>query len=163
MPRPFVFLLAALFPFAALAQDAAAPIVFSQGKIVIRTQQREIPLTVQVRNPATLAREGIFVSVSLADGEGVLVLYGAPTIAQFPLDTTRGTFDLLYLDRHGAIQEILPAVEGGGGEEIFPSTPAFAALEIKAGSCEKLGIAPGHVASGPYFTPKRRTIEAAPR
>jgi len=81
---------------------------------------------------------------SLEPDRGMLFLLGHPEYASFWMRDTYISLDLLFIDEHGRIVNIIERAEPLTTTPRLSTAPVTHVLEILAGTSERLGIRAGH-------------------
>ncbi len=101
------------------------------------------PFRVWVANSAGLRARGLMFEDSLAPDQGMLLLYPQPKTVVIWMKNTKVPLDLLFIDAEGTIVQTIRHTTPFSLEHIPSSRAVIAVLEIPAGSCERLQLAPG--------------------
>jgi uncharacterized membrane protein (UPF0127 family) len=122
---------------------------------VITTQDGDRKFTVEIADDQVKRSAGLMFRTEMNDDHGMLFVFERSYPLSFWMKNTPMPLDLVFIDGTGAIVEVLPG-EPFSLAPIGPAAPARFVLELKAGTAEKAGVAPGDRVSHPR-------IDAAPR
>lgn len=95
---------------------------------------------------------GMFTQPVLDEKHGMMVVVDDPGIVPVIGDNIYTAFDILFVNTHGRISQIAPAVnlsELSG--EITPKEPVRAFIYLQAGLCKKFDIRPGDMVGHDIF------------
>ena len=140
-------------PFLATSAFAAAD--REEVTLVVHGSLGPSRLTVEVADEAAERNRGLMGRERLADDAGMLILYASPQGVHngFWMYQTLLALDIAFIGADGRIQEIRRMEPCQGEAQECPTTrPAsryHAALEVKAGTFEALGVGPGDCVSWP--------------
>ncbi len=178
--RLITFLLLLAFPISLSAQGLITnPLVFEREQITILptpapetaptpatksdTAEKEMPpvaarmpvtLNVEVRPEDALKLDYIHALTTLNDTNGVMLAFGAPTIAPLPMFRVQQATDVLFVDDTGLILQIYPGhIPMDVTREIYADKPIKALLYVKAGLVAARDIRPKDRVQSRVFTP----------
>jgi uncharacterized membrane protein (UPF0127 family) len=103
--------------------------------------------------PADRQRGLMFVT-ELADDQGMLFDNGRPAIPSMWMKNTPLSLDMLFIRADGSISSIARETVPYSRALILSAEPVRAVLELKGGTCERLGIEPGDTVLHPLFGDK---------
>jgi uncharacterized membrane protein (UPF0127 family) len=93
--------------------------------------------------------QGLMFVRSLPDLRGMLFAYSQPRPISMWMKNTYIPLDMVFIDAHGRIQQIVEQTTPHSLDLIRSKDPAFAVLEIAGGEAQRLGIRPGQLVSHP--------------
>jgi uncharacterized protein len=93
--------------------------------------------------------QGLMFVRSLPDLRGMLFAYQQPRPISMWMKNTYIPLDMVFIDAHGRIQQIVEQTTPHSLDLIRSKDPAFAVLEIAGGEAQRLGIRPGQLVSHP--------------
>ncbi|WP_373183503.1 DUF192 domain-containing protein [Halomonas campaniensis] len=148
-------LVLALSPASLLATEGESP-ALETLPLVIHGQARRHPFTVEVARTIPERSRGLMDRDHLDDEAGMLFLYRDAQSPRngFWMYRTRIPLDIAFIgedERIAAIRTMLPCDADQPSEcpVTYPGVPYRAALEVNAGTFERLGIAEGDCVSWP--------------
>lgn len=121
-------------------------------------------LDVEIRDAETLYKQkGWFSFDSYPEQSGVMMVFSSPSTSPIIRSAQYATTDILFIDKHGKITQIVPNISLSSLEQdIHPSSPILAFLFLKGESYEKLAINVGDEVQYSLFK-KPPTILNAPK
>jgi uncharacterized protein len=93
--------------------------------------------------------QGLMFVRSLPDLRGMLFAYPQPKPISMWMKNTYITLDMVFIDAHGRIQQIVEQTTPHSLDLIRSKDPAVAVLEIAGGEAKRLGIRPGQQVTHP--------------
>jgi uncharacterized membrane protein (UPF0127 family) len=122
-------------------EDLAA---FPSGKLEI-ADGKKVRHVFQVWLADTPQRQsqGLMFVRALPDLRGMLFVHAAPQPISMWMKNTYIPLDMVFIDGHGRIQQIIEQATPHSLEIIRARDPALAVLEIAGGEAKKLGLHPG--------------------
>lgn len=155
--------MALALPMLAAAQSA---LVFERATLTIESppldekakdpkpQHPTLKYDVEVRSEDALKLEYIHALNSLTGDTGVLITFGAPTIAALPAMKVYTPADALFISEDGTVVQILPNITLGEiTQNLQAKMPVKAFLFLKAGEAGARGIHPRDTVTGSVFVP----------
>ena len=144
---PYILILAlsALLAFAPgcdKKSDEAAVVKLPVSTVVLAGQTFTVELAYRVHT----RERGLMYRTELPPDHGMLFLFRRPDLRSFYMKNCRIDLDLLYLNPDGTIAEMFAMTYPRPGQEIpyYPGTvPAQYALELPAGTIQRLNLKPG--------------------
>jgi len=105
--------------------------------------------TVEVAvTPAQISR-GLMFRRELPEGHGMLFDFKREQDLRFWMKNTYIPLDMVFIDAHGRVQQIVEQATPHSLDLIQSSQPALAVLEIAGGEAKRLGIHPGQRVTHP--------------
>jgi len=98
--------------------------------------------------PSRMAQGLMFVR-SLPSDRGMLFVHDQPEPMTMWMKNTYIPLDMVFIDEHGRIQQIVEQTTPHSLDLIRSKDPALAVLEIAAGEAHRLGIHPGQLVKHP--------------
>ena len=148
---PLAVLLLAATTGCTSASGPQTPITFARQQVCVVTEQRQIPLEVEVASSPRATRRGLMYRDTLDADSGMLFLFSSPRPRQrgFWMYNTRIPLDIAFLAPDGTIVDILsmapcPAKRSRDCPTYRPSSGYQYALEVNSGYFEQRGVRPGH-------------------
>jgi uncharacterized protein len=122
-------------------EDLAA---FPSGKLEI-AEGKNVKHVFQVwlANSQPRQAQGLMFVRSLPDLRGMLFVHETPQAISMWMKNTYIPLDMVFIDAHGRIQEIVAQTKPHSLEIIRAKDPALAVLEIAGGEAKRLGLHPG--------------------
>jgi uncharacterized membrane protein (UPF0127 family) len=117
---------------------------FPQGKLEI-TDGKKVKHTFEVwlaDSPRRQAQGLMFVR-ALPELHGMLFVHESPKPMSMWMKNTYIPLDMVFIDEHGRIQQIIEQTKPHSLDIISSKEPALAVLEISAGEARRLGLHPG--------------------
>lgn len=93
--------------------------------------------------------QGLMFVRSLPDLRGMLFVYPEPRAISMWMKNTYIPLDMVFIDAHGRIQQIVEQTTPHSVDLVRSKYPALAVLEIAGGEAQRLGIRPGQHVSHP--------------
>lgn len=115
----------------------------SKEPLVILSQGKEHAFEVGIARTEEERQRGLMGQTDLKDNEGMLFLYEGPQRACFWMKNTLIPLDIILIGKEGAIIEIFSNLAPQSERKKCSSDQVLAALEIKGGLCQQLGISVG--------------------
>lgn len=141
---------AALFVFAAaLSASAAAPAAFAEARIrtgalsIDKAAGGSISVRIEIAESEQEKAKGLMFRTKMADGEGMLFLYGKPFEITMWMRNTYITLDMVFIRPDGVIHRIEQKAEPLSDRVIASQGAVSAVLEMPGGAAERLGIKAG--------------------
>jgi uncharacterized membrane protein (UPF0127 family) len=97
--------------------------------------------------------QGLMFVRSLPDLRGMLFVHDAPQSISMWMKNTYIPLDMVFIDSHSRIQQIIENTTPHSLDIIRSKDPALAVLEIAAGESKRLGLHPGQHVSHPALPP----------
>ncbi len=117
---------------------------FAPSALSIRTAaQRDVQFDVFLAMDAAQRARGLMYVDHLPDDVGMLFLHDSDHEVAMWMKETRLPLDMLFIDRHGRIVDIVRGTVPYSLATITPQRPARAVLELKAGTALRNGIRVG--------------------
>lgn len=127
-------------------------IVFAKETIRILRQDRPaVVLTVEIADTNAKRERGLMYRTDLKDDEGMLFLFPAARKAGMWMANTPTSLDMLFIDAHGRVTEIVENTVPFSHEEIRSSQSVKGVLELKGGVAKQVGIEKGNVVVHSFF------------
>jgi uncharacterized membrane protein (UPF0127 family) len=125
---------------------------FPRGKLEIRVGKAQT-LTYKIWLADTPQRQaqGLMFVRSLPALRGMLFVHESPKPIGMWMKNTFIPLDMVFIDAHGRIQQIVERTTPHSLETIRSDQPALAVLEIGGGEAQRLGLKPGQQVSHPAF------------
>ena len=126
-------------------EDLAA---FPRGKLEI-SDGKKVKLTFDVwlADSPSRQQQGLMFVRALPDLRGMLFVHESPKPISMWMKNTYIPLDMVFIDAHGRIQQIVEQTTPHSLDTIRSNEPALAVLEIAGGEARRLGLHPGqHVA-----------------
>jgi uncharacterized membrane protein (UPF0127 family) len=103
--------------------------------------------------PETIAK-GLMFRENLPPNQGMLFVFPQSRRASFWMKNTLISLDIIFIDEKGMIVWIYPRAVPGSERSIYCPLYAKAALEVPAGTAEKLKLERGDMVNHDIFKPK---------
>ncbi|MDB5599360.1 MAG: hypothetical protein JWN71_1404 [Xanthobacteraceae bacterium] len=116
------------------------------GKTGLHRFQVEIARTDQERATGLMHRK------ELAEGRGMLFDFAREQEVSMWMENTYVSLDMIFIRRNGRILSIAENTTPLSRAIVSSKGPAFAVLEVVAGTAKKLGLAPGDQVAHPLFS-----------
>lgn len=109
---------------------------------------------VEIRPEDALKLDYIYGLTTLNDTNGVMIAFGAPTIAPLPFFRVQQATDVLFVNDEGVILQIYPGhIPMDVTRDIYADTPIKALIYLKAGVVKALDIRPKDIVQSRVFNP----------
>ncbi len=86
---------------------------------------------------------GLMFRTELADNRGMLFAFKESRSVSMWMKNTPLSLDMIFCDEHGVVLYVARDAVPYSEEIITPGVPAYAVLEVKAGTARKLNLKPG--------------------
>jgi uncharacterized membrane protein (UPF0127 family) len=129
---------------------------FPSGELTI-TDGKKLKYTFRVWLADTPQRQaqGLMFVRSLPDLRGMLFTYEQPKTISMWMKNTYIPLDMVFIDAHGRIQQVVEQTTPHSLDLIRSDEPATAVLEIAGGEAHRLGIRAGQQVRHPAFAGHR--------
>lgn len=124
---------------------------FPQDKLAITVGRKPIEFEIWRADTPQRMAQGLMFVRSLAPQRGMLFVHDSPKPVNMWMKNTYIPLDMVFIDSHGRIQQIVAQTTPHSLEVIRSKEPALAVLEIGGGEAQRLGIRPGQHVSHPAF------------
>ncbi|WP_371823343.1 DUF192 domain-containing protein [Paracoccus sp. Z118] len=131
------------------APAAAAGICRDSIAVIVGTDGREVPFSVEIADTPAARAQGLMHRRSLPPGTGMLFVYEQPQPVSFWMKDTLIPLDLLFIDAAGTVRHIhaqarpLDLTPLPGAVPGDPDPDRLMVLEIGGSEAERLGLEPG--------------------
>jgi len=131
-------------------EDLAA---FPRGKLEI-SEGKKVKYTFDVwlANNPSRQQQGLMFVRALPDMRGMLFVHESPKQLSMWMKNTYIPLDMVFIDEHGRIQQIVERTTPHSLDTIRSTDPALAVLEIAGGEARRLGLHPGQRVAHPALT-----------
>jgi uncharacterized membrane protein (UPF0127 family) len=129
--------LAQIGPLEDLAAFPSGKLEISEGKKVKHVFE------VWLADSPQRQSQGLMFVRSLPDLRGMLFVHETPQAISMWMKNTYIPLDMVFIDAHGRIQQIVEQTKPHSLDIIRARDPALAVLEIAGGEAKKLGLHPG--------------------
>ena len=134
-----LFCVTAALPVFAQEQD----VQFPTASLTIKTQEKNIPLTVEVATSEAQQEHGLMFRKSLASDHGMIFDFGASRHTAFWMKNTLIPLDMVFIDNGGIITQIVERAEPESTRTIPSEKDVRAVLELAGGTAKLDHIVPG--------------------
>jgi len=134
------FVLFAGFAFASAGQPMLLPVDPVILKVDTRSGERQFSL--EVANDETERSRGLMYRRDMPDDRGMLFVFQDTRRVAFWMKNTPMPLDLLFIDEQGIVRAIMQG-QPFSEASISPPVSSRFVLELKSGTAQKAGIAPG--------------------
>lgn len=138
-----------------LISSAASALPVMQAQVI--SQNRTIPLTLEVASTPATRGEGLMKRKTLAPLDGMAFAWPQPQDASFWMKNTMIPLDILFLDSGGVVRHIAANTTPYSLEPIMAGGLYLTAIEIDGGRAAKEGIAVGQKVR--FELPKELRVE----
>lgn len=128
---------------ATAAAPAAAEIRFERSEITIVTGKGPVRFDVELATDDRQRAQGLQHRKAMAADAGMLFLFPAPQIIDMWMKNTHLSLDMIFIRRDGHVVAIAQETRPFSLDIVSSGVPAYAVLEVLAGTAGRLGIAPG--------------------
>ena len=129
-------------PAPAAADSRAMRLPVQMVKLAADTATGEKFFSIEVADESSEQERGLMFREDMPDDRGMLFDLGVTRQASFWMENTPMPLDLLFIGEDGRVRAILPG-QPFSRAAISPGVPVRFVLELKQGTSEKNGIAPG--------------------
>jgi len=131
-------------------EDLAA---FPRGKLEI-SEGKKVKYTFEVwlADSPRRQQQGLMFVRALPDLRGMLFVHESPRPFSMWMKNTYIPLDMVFIDEHGRIQQIIEQATPHSLDIIRSDEPALAVLEIAGGEAKRLGLHPGQHVAHPALT-----------
>jgi uncharacterized membrane protein (UPF0127 family) len=152
MKRPF-FIIFALFLIFGLTGiwGAQATESFKHSRLAIHSGDVVHPFTIEIAETSWQRAQGLQYRKSMAPDHGMLFNFRKPVSVSMWMKNTYMPLDILFISEHGKIINIIHNTEPLSLSSINAVGPAKGALELLAGTVNRLNIKAGDMVLHPIF------------
>ena len=129
------------------AFSLSLPIPFPKDTLFINSHS----FTVELATTELQQEQGLMFRTQLAEGHGMLFVFGEPRIAAMWMKNTLIPLDMLFIDSEGKIVHIGERATPQSEAIITSEIPVKAVLELAGGTCDKQDIKVGDIVSHATF------------
>ncbi|WP_342672147.1 DUF192 domain-containing protein [Neptunicoccus sediminis] len=133
------------------ATTGAAQAACEQGAVDLRWDGGSVRFTVEIADTFEDRARGLMYRESLPRYGGMLFVYDQPLSVSFWMKNTLIPLDMIFLDRHGVVQNIHENAVPGSLDSIPGGDNILAVLEVNGGMSRKLGVPVGAEMRHPAF------------
>jgi len=131
-------------------EDLAA---FPRGKLEIGDGKKvRLKFDVWLADSPSRQAQGLMFVRALPDLRGMLFVHESPKPISMWMKNTYIPLDMVFIDAHGRIQQIVEQTTPHSLDIIRSNEPALAVLEIAGGEATRLGLRPGQQVTHPALT-----------
>ena len=127
----------------------------------IITNKSILDFDVEIAKTEKELEKGLMFRTSLDHRRGMLFIFPESHSPKIWMKNTLIYLDVLFISQKGVIQDITPSAKPLSFEIIQSKKHSPRVLELKGGTCRKLGIFPGHRVRHPAF--KKADFKATPQ
>lgn len=128
------------------------PVTFPQSRLVVETDDgRRIPFIVDIATTSKQRVRGLMYRDSLAADAGMLFVWEQPAFQTMWMKNTLIPLDMLFIDQHGVIVQVVANTTPRSLEQIASPEPVLGVLEINAGTARLMAIEPGDRVLHPFL------------
>ena len=124
---------------------------FPRGKLEITVGKKPLVFDVWVADTPQRMSQGLMFVRSLSPQHGMLFVHENPREISMWMKNTYIPLDMVFIDSHGRIQQIVARTTPHSLDTVRSMEPALAVLEIGGGEAQRLGLKPGQKVSHPAF------------
>jgi uncharacterized membrane protein (UPF0127 family) len=125
---------------------------FPRGKLDINVgKSQTLTFKIWLADTPQRQAQGLMFVRSLPALRGMLFVHESPKPIGMWMKNTYIPLDMVFIDAHGRIQQIVERTTPHSLETIRSDQPALAVLEIGGGEAQRLGLKPGQRVSHPAF------------
>ena len=148
-----VVLLLAIFLATAFPGRAAEPQLqqFATSHLTIVSAGGPHRFTIELAETPGQMEQGLMFRRSLAPDAGMLFDFKQPTMATMWMRNTLIPLDMLFVDQHGRIVNIVQRAVPESDQTIAAAAPVRAVIELNGGTADRLDIKPGDRVLYPIF------------
>lgn len=128
---------------AAYSAPAAAEIRFERSEITVATAKGPVRFDVELATDDRQRAQGLQHRKAMAADAGMLFLFPAPQIIDMWMKNTHLSLDMIFIRGDGHVVAIAQETKPFSLDIVSSGVPAYAVLEVLAGTARRLGIAPG--------------------
>ncbi len=125
------------------AGSADAPQMLELSILTILSGAKTHNFTVELADEPAERRQGLMFRRSMGPDHGMLFLYDQPQRVAMWMKNTFIPLDILFLQQDGVVINIARDAEPGSLSQIASKGRVLGALELNAGTSERLGLKPG--------------------
>ncbi len=137
-----------------LAAGVPAHLPVSQLNVVTRDGSDHV-FEVSVATQPEDRRRGLMFVTELRNDQGMLFDYGGTAVASMWMKNTPMPLDMIFIRADGSISSIARETTPYSRATITSKEPVRGVLELKGGTCRRLGIEPGDRVIHPIFETER--------
>jgi uncharacterized membrane protein (UPF0127 family) len=136
----------------AMTLAAGVPAHLPVSQLTVLTQEGSDHLfEVSVATRPEDRRRGLMFVTELRNDQGMLFDYGRTSVASMWMKNTPMPLDMIFIRSDGSISSIARETTPYSRATITSEEPVRAVLELKGGTCRRLGIEPGDQVVHPIF------------
>jgi uncharacterized membrane protein (UPF0127 family) len=136
----------------AMTLAAGVPAHLPVSQLTVLTQKGSDHLfEVSVATRPEDRRRGLMFVTELRNDQGMLFDYGRTSVASMWMKNTPMPLDMIFIRADGSISSIARETTPYSRSTITSEEPVRAVLELKGGTCRRLGIEPGDRVVHPIF------------
>lgn len=124
-------------------RSAVEPQSLETSTLIILSGAKTHSFIVELADESNERRVGLMFRNSMDEGHGMLFLYDQPQRVAMWMKNTFISLDILFLQQDGVIINIARDAEPGSLSQIASKGRVLGALELNAGTSERLGLKPG--------------------
>lgn len=106
---------------------------------------------VELANTPESRMRGLMYRRSMAEDHGMLFDFGVESTVGMWMKNTSIPLDLIFISRKGVVVSVATDAEPFSERVISSGKPAYAVIELNAGTARRIGVAPGDLARHPIF------------
>jgi uncharacterized membrane protein (UPF0127 family) len=148
-PLRLIVVVAPLFTAAGVAPASTS---FEESLLTIDAADDRFEFQVEMALSPEQRSQGLMFRKSLEEDRGMLFDYGQPQRIAMWMRNTYVPLDMLFIDAHGQITQIVANTQPLSDAVIASREPVRAVLELRGGVSAKLGIKPGDRVNHALFT-----------
>lgn len=122
---------------------AAAEILFERSEITIVTGKGPVRFDVELATNDRQRAQGLQHRTAMASDAGMLFLFPAPQIIDMWMKNTPLSLDMIFIRGDGHVVAIAQETKPFSLDIVSSGVPAYAVLEVLAGTARRIGLAPG--------------------
>ena len=150
MPYTMRVFMRNFYLFCLVLMALSDPVTAETTTLTIKGEKEHI-FTLEVARTSEDQAKGLMHRTELKENEGMLFLYTVPQRVCFWMKNTLIALDLIIIDAHSKILEIIPSMKPQSIRMKCSQSQAIGALEVKAGTCERLELKVGDSISCPLL------------
>ncbi len=152
MKRRFIYIiLIVVGSFAGVGWCVARPVKMEAADIAVIHGDKSYKVKAEIADDMRERAAGLMNRRELPDGTGMLFLFGDEEPVSMWMKNTYIPLDMLFIDRFGVIVNIAENTTPLSEEHINSGKPAYAVLELPAGSIKKWDVTTGDKVEHPAF------------
>ena len=128
--------------------------------VVIETALKRVPFKVEIARTPQALKKGLMFRHSIEEDEGMLFVFPSPRRAQFWMQNTYVSLDLIFIDEYGIVVEIMQRATPLSEKKLVSAINTVkAVLEVPAGTAKNIHLDVGDRVRHPIFKVSKTSMK----